>query len=86
MQVPEEAVCNACGKWLQSIRNSDRCPVCEAVMDLGAAAELCIQYSDIAAFVRATLQRYWQRVGVPRPEPDIVAPRPGGRVVIVGRE
>ena len=55
-------------------------------MDLGAAAELCIQYSDLAAFVRAILQRYWQRVGVPRPEPDIVAPRPGDRVVIAGRE
>ena len=86
MQVPEAAVCNACGKWLQPIRDSDRCAVCEAVMDLGAAAELCIQYSDLAAFVRAILQRYWQRVGVPRPEPDIVAPRPGDKVVIDGRE
>ena len=55
-------------------------------MDLGAAAELCIQYSDLAAFVRSILQRYWQRVGVPRPEPDIVAPRPGDKVVIDGRE
>ena len=32
------------------------------------------------------LQHYWQRVGVQLPEPGTVAPRPGDRVVIKGRE
>ena len=85
-QVPEEAVCNTCGcRDARPIPDSDRCAGCEAMIDLGDAFACCPRSdSRLLNRIRLILHRYWQRVGVPRPEPGIAAPRPGDRVVIAG--
>ena len=87
-QIPEEAVCNTCGcRDARPIPDSDRCVGCEAMIDLGDAFACCPRSDSILLNrIRLILHRGWQRVGVPLPEPGIVAPRSGDRAVINGRE
>ena len=88
LHISEEAVCNTCGcRDERPIPDSDRCAGCEAMADLGDALACCPRSDSILPNrIHWILLHYWQRVGVPRPEPGITAPRPGNRVVINGRE
>ena len=83
-QVPDEAVCNTCGCRISDARHQF-CAGCEAMIDLGDANARCPRSDSTLLYrIRSILHSYWQRVGVPRPEPGIAAPRPGDRVVIAG--
>ena len=87
-EIPEEAVCKICGcRDAHPLADRDRCAGCEAMIDLGDAFACCPRsHSSLLNRIRWILYHYWQRVGVLRPEPGIVAPRPGDTVVINGRE